>query len=232
MTTRVGALAAILQGVSLLCLTLLYAVVFPTEGISQPADLTDAAKYLPVVAAHPSWFYVPAWALGLLADALFLVTLVVLHARLHPLSATAMNLALLFGAVGMTLYLMGHVVNVSCVPELIAEFSETRSLSQATATEYSILSRFYGAAMRGGSFFTGVALVIIGGLVLRERVNRRSFGLLAIVAGFSDAAIMITWASPGLPLTGVVLIWLGLLLWSDELRSAAQHVQRVRAQAL
>jgi len=212
----IGAAAAMLQGFGLLCLTVYFGVLFPSAGISSPADFGNPAKYLPVVAAHPSWFYVPAWGFGLLADALFLIALVALRERLQRLNRGWTDMAVLFAAVGVTLYLVGHVVNVAWAPELITQFSQAGMLTPATAAQYVVLSRIYNAAMLGGSLLTGIALLIVGALALRTRIYSRAFGALSIAAGLLDAAMVVALLPPALPLTGVVLVWLGILMWRDD----------------
>ena len=117
---RCGGAASIAQGFGLFCLTIYFGVLFPSEGVSTPADFGNPAKYLPVVAAHPSWFYVPAWGLGLMFDAIFLIALSALHRRLARLTPDWAGPTVLFGIVGVIVYLVGHVVNVAWAPELIA----------------------------------------------------------------------------------------------------------------
>jgi len=72
---RVGAAALVAQGIGLFALTIYFGVLFPSAGLTSPGDFADAGKYLPVVAAHPSWFYIPEWALGVVNDGLFLIGL-------------------------------------------------------------------------------------------------------------------------------------------------------------
>jgi hypothetical protein len=211
--SRFGAAAAVAEGIALFGLTIYFGILFPGAGLSAGSDFGDPSKYLPVVAAHPSWFHVPAWGLGLVADALFLFALVALRERLHRASAAWGDAAILFGIVGVTIYLVGHSVNVAWAPELIADYRRTGTVTSTTAERYVVLSRIYNGAMLGGSVFTGIALVLVGGTILRARIYPRLLGALAIAAGLFDVASIIVLLPPALPLTGVVLIWLGVAMW-------------------
>ena len=99
------------------------------------------------------------------------------------------------------------------------DFTRTGALTTATAAEYTVLSRIYTGAMQGGSFFTGLALMMLGGLMLRTRAFSRVLGALSIVAGALDAVSVVVLLPPALPLTGVVLVWLGLGMWRGATRT-------------
>lgn len=115
----------------------------------------------------------------------------------------------LFAVVGVTIYLIGHFVNVAWAPPLIGEVARSGTIAPAIASQYAVLANIYNAAMLGGTLFTGVALLIFGIYILRTRSHPRALGALALAAGVCD---VVTFMPLALPLTGSALIWLGAVM--------------------
>jgi hypothetical protein len=209
---HLGAAAALFQGLGLLSLTLFFGVLFPGAGVASRADFTDPAKYLPVVAAHPLWFTVPAYVHGLAADVLFAVTVLALWRRLSPLAADWMALATGFSALALGVYLFGHIVNTTWTAGLVHAYSHGADVSQA----FRVAAQIYNSCMMGGSLFMGVGVVLLGVVLLRTRTFSRALGWSALVVGALEATSFFVFLPLVLPLAGVWVVWLGVEMWVTQ----------------
>lgn len=219
---RLGAAISIFQGLGLLSLTVFFAVLFPSAGVVTPGDFTDPQKYLPAVVLHPLWFSMPAFVHGLAADALFVVTLWALWRRL---SRTATNLAAIaigFGLLATTIYLVGHVLNTTYIAALVAAFARGGGDAAAASLQFRIVSNLYGATLSGGSLFMGLAMVLFGTAFVRTEAFGRALGAAAIATGVVDIASFFGFVPIALPLSGLLFVWLGIAMWRAPLVAATR----------
>jgi hypothetical protein len=208
---KLGAAAALFQGLGLLSLTVFFGVLFPRAGVASPADFTDPDKYLPVVTAHPLCFILPAYVHGLAADLLFVATLLALWRRLSPRAPDGMAAATSVAALALTVYLFGHVLNTTWMASIIAAHARGSDVR----APFRIAAQLYNSCMSGGSLFMGLAVVLLAVVLLRTGAFSRALGWSGVVVGVVGVLGFFVFLPFALPLFGAWVLYLGLEMWRE-----------------
>jgi hypothetical protein len=179
-----GGMAALIQGVGLISLLVIFFGVLPARGMSV-ADLADPAKALPLASGQPLlllWLTIIA---GVLADTLTLLLVLGLHDRLRSNSPALSRVFMTFGFLSYFLFIATGLLNYTGVRELAAIYPGNVA---GASSAYFALNGAIDALRNGGSFAAGLWVFLLSFAALRGGGLPRALGYYGALAGVLNVA--------------------------------------------
>lgn len=216
---RWGGLGALCAAAAFL-LTLLYVFGFlASMGLTEEM-LDTPAQLLPWVATHTQAYAGIYW-IFLFSVISLLPTPVALHAWVHPFHPALARIGVAAGLIGVTLGVIGPLVNVGITGLLANAYVNTPDVAPATLVLLSAIVGEMGLLLRLSSdLFLGIWLGLTGCVLVRGAGRPRGFGWYTMGLAFFILIVVVGKALTLLdlePVLGLFLAiaygWLGLLLW-------------------
>ncbi len=181
-TTRALGAGLIALGVGIGVLVPVFIVAYPAAGLT-PADATNPAVVLPVVATDPVLFSGPA-AFEIAVHAIGLVALFGFWVRFGPTSFLA-ACATIGGLAWMTLDIVDNAVTFHVLPSIAADYAAG---SPTAAPAFSQLSALTDAVRLAGHFGGGLWMVGVSVLAIQTRRLPAAIGWAGVIVGAVFAA--------------------------------------------
>lgn len=230
---RWGGIGALCAAVAFL-LTLLYVFVF-LASIGLTEEMLDTpAQLLPWVAAHAQAYAGIYW-IFLFSVIALLPTPLALYAWVNPFSPALARIGVAAGLIGVTLGVIGPLVNVGITGILASAYVDTAAVAPATLTLLSAIVGEMGLLLRLSSdLFLGIWLGLTGCVLVRGADRPRWFGWYTVALAFFILIVVVGKALTLLdlePVLGLFLAiaygWLGFLLLRHGATVPAEKVESV-----
>ena len=226
-------------GIGALCaaaaflLTLLYVFVFLASlGLTEEM-LDTPTQLLPWVAAHAQAYAGIYW-IFLFSIITLLPTPLALYAWVNPFNPALARIGVAAGLIGVTLGVIGPLVNVGITGILAGAYVDTPAVAPATLALLSAIVGEMGLLLRLSSdLFLGIWLGLTGGVLVRGADRPRWFGWYTVGLAFFILIVVVGKALTLLdlePVLGLFLAiaygWLGFLLLR---KGAALSVEKMES---
>lgn len=172
-----GGVAALLQGVAVICSVVLFQMVQPAMGLTDKT-WNEPARAVPFVLAHQGYFTFVG--LFLVVSALTLPPiLLALYARLRALSPGLINTAMLFGSIGAAILLL----NAAGQSVEFREIGSMPATVAAQAVPYGNIA--YQATYGAAQVSLGIAILLVSWVVIGRGGLPRWLGYFGVLVGIT-----------------------------------------------
>ena len=198
---RMGAYAALMEGLLLVVGMAMFAVVLPSQGFL-PSDFTDFSKVAPII---PSFNVINV--IAVLRSVVFLTVILAVSDRIQAVAPNRMRLAVFGASVVSTLLLAQGMLNIIGWPILL----QNPSAATTAGVAFQAVSQ---SLIDSAQFVEGWVALLFGWAALASKTFSAPFSIIVMLSGV--LALLV-------PLSGIVVVfaiplwiiwnfWLGIVL--------------------
>jgi hypothetical protein len=211
---KLGGVAAMIEGASLLIMMILFITVLGPAGMKEPSDWQDPAKFLSVMHANSGvWFYMN-YIRGFIISPFMWVAIIAIHQRLRPHAPDAMRVTTSFGAAAAFFWMFAHLVGVAWTNPLIEQYARGGADGATAAQQFPIMNQVWHVASTGGMFFTALWILSFSVVISRSGLLPKWLGYFGVVVGLVSLPSLVMQVMPSLPMEGIFFLLIGWSLFT------------------